>query len=89
MKSKLIAYLLWFFLGVFSLHRFYLGKVGTGLIYLFTFQLLGIGWIVDLFTLSGKVDNYNSEVKIKRMEKNLDKQSKFNEAVATKISNEG
>ena len=59
MKSKGVAYLLWFFLGFFSAHRFYLGKTGSGILYLLTGQLFGIGWIIDLFTLGGMVDNYN------------------------------
>ena len=59
-KSKGVAYLLWFFFGFFSAHRFYLGKIGSGILYLFTFQLLGIGWIIDLFTLGTKVDVYNA-----------------------------
>ena len=59
MKSKGLAYLLWFFIGGFSAHRFYLGKIGTGILYLITFQLGGIGWIIDLFILGGMVDNYN------------------------------
>jgi len=59
MKSKGIAYVLWFFLGGFSAHRFYLGKIGTGILYLLTFQLFGIGWIIDLFILGGMVDKYN------------------------------
>ena len=59
MKSKGVAYLLWFFLGVFSAHRFYLGKIGSGILYLLTGQLFGIGWLIDLFILSGMVDKYN------------------------------
>ncbi len=59
MKSKGVAYLLWFFLGIFSAHRFYLGKVGSGVLYLLTGQLFGIGWIIDLFILGGMVDKYN------------------------------
>lgn len=59
MKSKGLAYLLWFFLGAFSAHRFYLGKIGTGILYLLTGQLFGIGWIIDLFILSSMVDKYN------------------------------
>lgn len=59
MKSKGVAYLLWFFLGGFSAHRFYLGKIGSGILYLFTLQLFGIGWIIDLFILGGMVDKYN------------------------------
>lgn len=60
MKSKSVAYLLWFFLGWLGVHRFYLGKVGTGILYLFTFGLFGVGLLIDLFTLGGKVDVYNA-----------------------------
>jgi len=68
MKSKTVAYLLWFFLGALSAHRFYLGKTGSGIIYLLTLQLLGIGWVVDFFILGGLVEqkNTNSELKIIR-----------------------
>lgn len=60
MKSKTTAYLLWFFLGAFGFHRFYLGKIGTGILFLLTFGFLGIGWLIDLFTLGGQVDMYNT-----------------------------
>jgi TM2 domain-containing membrane protein YozV len=66
-KSKTVAYLLWFFLGGFSAHRFYLGKIGTAILYLLTAQLLGIGWIIDLFILGGMVDNYNNKVDINHL----------------------
>ena len=69
MKSKLVAYVLWFFLGFISMHRFYLGKVGSGMLYLVTFQLFGIGWLIDAFTLSGMVDNYNNERRIDHLER--------------------
>jgi TM2 domain-containing membrane protein YozV len=58
-KSKGVAYLLWFFLGLFGAHRFYLEKIGTGILYLLTFGVFGIGWLIDLFTLGGQVDTYN------------------------------
>ena len=58
-KSKAVAYLLWFFLGFFGAHRFYLEKIGTGILWFFTLGLLGIGWFIDLFTLGGQVDTYN------------------------------
>jgi TM2 domain-containing membrane protein YozV len=61
MKSKGVAYLLWFFLGFFSAHRFYLGKTGSAILYLLTGQIFGIGWLVDLFLLGGMVDQYNTQ----------------------------
>jgi TM2 domain-containing membrane protein YozV len=69
MKSKTVAFLFWFFLGGLSIHRFYLGKIGSGIIYLFTGQLFLIGWIVDLFLLSGMVDNCNNKERIKNLER--------------------
>lgn len=60
MKSKLIAYLLWLFFGVFGVHKFYLGKIWMGLIYLCTGGVFGIGLLIDLFTLGGQVDTYNA-----------------------------
>ena len=60
MKSKTTAYLLWFFLGVFGVHKFYLGKIGMGILYLFTAGFFGIGLLIDLFTLGGEVDAYNA-----------------------------
>ncbi len=58
-KSSLITYFLWFFLGVFGVHKFYLGKTGWGFIYLFTFGLFGYGWVIDFFTIPSQVRNYN------------------------------
>ena len=59
MKSKAIAYILWLFCGVAGVHRFYLDKIGSGLVWLFTGGLFGLGWIVDFFTLGSQVDAYN------------------------------
>jgi len=61
-KEKGTAYVLLIipsFFGIAGLHRFYLGQIGMGLLYLFTFGFLGIGLIIDLFTLGGMVDKYN------------------------------
>lgn len=61
MKQKGTAYLLWFLclIGLCGIHRFYIGKIGTGIIWLFTLGLLGIGQIIDLFTLGNQVDVAN------------------------------
>ncbi len=40
------------FLGMFGVHRFYAGKIGTGVIWLFTGGGLGIGWIVDIIMIA-------------------------------------
>lgn len=47
-KSYLITLLLAIFLGVFGVHRFYVGKVWTGIVYLLTAGLFGVGYIVDI-----------------------------------------
>lgn len=74
-KSMVLAYLLWWFLGTFGAHRFYLGRTGSAvvmlLITLFSFVLvfvligffgfiaIGIWWLVDAFLIYGIVNDYN------------------------------
>lgn len=43
--------LLAIFLGFLGIHRMYVGKVGTGILYLFTFGLGGIGWLADIVAI--------------------------------------
>ena len=50
-KSKSTALLLAIFGGWCGLHRFYVGKVGTGLIWLFTFGFGFFGWGIDVLTI--------------------------------------
>ena len=57
-KSKWVALLLCWFLGAIGGHKFYEGKVGMGILYLFTFGLFGIGVLVDFFTLLFKPNPY-------------------------------
>ena len=51
-KSKNTALLLCFFLGIFGIHQFYVGKTGKGILYLLTGGLFGIGWLIDIFTIA-------------------------------------
>ncbi|MCK5128902.1 MAG: TM2 domain-containing protein [Clostridiales bacterium] len=50
-NSRTITLLLCIFLGEFGIHRFYSGKIGTGILYLCTGGLLGIGWIIDIIMI--------------------------------------
>ena len=60
-KRSWIAYLLWFLcvLGVCGAHRFYIGEIGWGVVYLLTFGFCGIDQFIDLFTIPGMVRRRN------------------------------
>ncbi len=50
-KSRLVTFLMCLYFGIFGGHRFYVGKIGTGLVWLLTLGCLGIGFFVDLITI--------------------------------------
>jgi TM2 domain. len=50
-KSRLAALLLCFFFGIFGIHRFYVGKVGTGILWLVTGGVFGIGFVIDFIMI--------------------------------------
>lgn len=59
-KNKWIALFLCIFLGVFGAHRFYVGKIGTGVVFLFTLGVFGIGWIADIINIS--IGNFSDQL---------------------------
>ena len=57
-RNKWTAFLLCFFLGGFGAHKFYEGKAGLGILYIFTFGLFGIGVLIDLISILCKPNPY-------------------------------
>ncbi len=56
--DKWISLLLCLFLGFFGGHKFYEGKTGLGILYIFTLGLLGIGIIIDFIVILCKPNPY-------------------------------
>ena len=54
-----LAWIFLTFLGVFGVHRLYLGKWFTALVYLLTLGLFGLGYLYDYWTLNGQIDEIN------------------------------
>lgn len=50
-KSKIVTLVLCIFLGALGIHRFYVGKIGSGLLYLFTGGVFCLGWIYDILKI--------------------------------------
>ena len=62
-KEVWVTYLLWFFFGLLGVHKFYLGKMGWGIVYILTGGLFLVGWFVDLFLIPGQVRQYNAQLR--------------------------
>ena len=67
-KTALLAYVLWFFLGWFGAHNFYLGRIGVAVAQLIlTITIIGmlivwVWWLVDAFLIPGWVRRQNNEL---------------------------
>lgn len=77
-KSGLLAYALWFFLGSFGVHRFYLGHILSGVIMLglttigwltwffligwLPLAVVGLWWLLDAILTYGMVEDYNVQL---------------------------
>ena len=48
----IVCFILVIFLGFWGVHRFYVRKIGTGILMIFTFGGLGIWWFIDLFMIA-------------------------------------
>jgi TM2 domain-containing membrane protein YozV len=55
-----LAWVLLVFLGLFGIHRMYMGKWLTGILYLLTGGILGIGYLYDFWTLNDQITVINS-----------------------------
>jgi len=79
-----LAYILWLIsgFGALGFHRFYLGKFGTGLLYMFTGGLGGIGSFYDLITLPLQVREANLRISYRDAiyERHTQARTKFNQS---------
>ncbi|MFW5683924.1 MAG: NINE protein [Spirochaetota bacterium] len=68
MYSTRTAYLLWFasFFGFAGLHRLYMGKIGSGVLYLLTWGLFGFGTIYDGITMPDQVREARLKARMRR-----------------------
>ena len=58
-KRKTTVLLLCFFLGILGIHRFYVGKIGTGILQFLTFGILGMWTIIDFILIA--TDNFTDK----------------------------
>jgi TM2 domain-containing membrane protein YozV len=62
-KDYNLTWILLVFLGVFGIHRFYLGKILTGVLWFFTGGFFLMGYLYDLLTLNDQIHAVNSQAK--------------------------
>ncbi|MHC0037941.1 TM2 domain-containing protein [Pseudoneobacillus sp. C159] len=85
-KSKTVAYLLWLFLGIFGVHRFYTRNYLIGILMLLTLGGGGVWWFIDLFFIGKRINKINGVVHNRTLEPLDIKSSNF--YPSTQLSNE-
>ena len=72
-KSAGIAFALWFFLGIFAAHRFYLGRPWTAILQILSYFLfIGfIWWVIDAFLIPGMIDKDTEKIRAHLIEDQL------------------
>ncbi len=71
-KSYVTAYILWLFLGIFGVHRFYVGDFFKGILYFFTLGGFIIGWLADFVLLQKRIEEYNDALEIELLAKAIE-----------------
>ena len=71
-KSSVIAYILWLFLGILGIHRFYVGDFFKGILLFFTLGGFFIGWLVDFVFLQKRIEEYNDTLEIELLAKAIE-----------------
>ena len=65
-KSKMLALVLCFLVGYLGIHRFYVGKYGTGIVWFVTAGCFGFGWVVDIIMIAIGSFTDNTGLPLKR-----------------------
>lgn len=66
-KSKTLAYILWFFLGVLGAHRFYAGDTIRAIFMLITLGGIGIWTLIDVFFIGSRIEQKNNIIEAQIM----------------------
>lgn len=71
-KSSVTAYILWLFLGIFGVHRFYVGDSFKGILFFFTLGGFIIGWLADFVFLKKRIEEFNDALEIELLAKAIE-----------------